>query len=206
MKILLALATLGAAWTTFAQGTTEAILGYGNSISSFVNATAGWTFQPVTTLTATELGCFANLFDNNPTVTSLQVGLWNDTGVLLASQVITPTSPQVNLSRYESITPVSLDPTQIYHLGVYSASGTLGVNVAGVAAGGTITASPDIALRATAVSAAGFTFPTEVSGTFGSMYVGPNFEDAGGVPEPSSWLLLGLGGFLLAARRGNQRR
>ena len=82
-------------------------------------ATAGWTFQTTNAFTVTELGCFANVFEDNPGVTSVQVGLWDDSGSLLASNSITPASTLFDQTRYESITPVSLSPGQVYHLGVY---------------------------------------------------------------------------------------
>jgi hypothetical protein len=119
MKFLLSLAVFAASWPAFAQGTSEAILGYSNSISGFVSTTAGWTFQSTNTLTATSLGCFANVFANNPAVTNIEVGLWAPDGSLLASNSVTPSSTLLNQTRYESITPVTLNSGQIYHLGVF---------------------------------------------------------------------------------------
>jgi hypothetical protein len=145
------------------------------------------------------LGCFAEVFFN-PAITTVQVGLWNDGGELLRSNSITPDSILFDQTRYESITPVSLDPGQIYHLGVYY-SGGLGLEVAGPSTGGSASNSPDIQLDGTASSISGFTYPVEQARTAGSIYVGPNFQYQGGVPEPSSWLLLGLGGLLMAAWR-----
>jgi Domain of unknown function (DUF4082)/PEP-CTERM motif len=208
MKILLSLALLAATWTVYAQGTTQAIVGYTNANSAFINSTVGWTFQPNTNVSVTDLGCFAKVFDDNQSVSSIEVGLWDSGGALLASNSVTATSPLVGETRYESITPVALLPNQVYNVGIFSPSGTIGIDVAGVAANGTIGVSPEITLRAAASSSpgSGFTFPAEDQQAFGSIYAGPNFEYQGRVPEPGSWVLLGLGGLFLVAGRANWRR
>jgi hypothetical protein len=206
MKFLLSIAVLAATWTGFAQGTTEAILSYSNNVpitAPVTDRTAGWTFQMANSEPVTELGCFAYIFTNYPSIIAIQVGLWNDSGSLLASNSISPGSTLINESRYESITPVSLDPGQTYHLGLFYSDGTISLDVAGVAAEGTIFSSPAILFLAAASSSAGFAFPAEEPQTQGSIYAGPNFRY--GVPEPSSWLLLSLGGLFLTARRGRQR-
>lgn len=209
MKILLSLAALAVTCTGLAQGTFEAITGYSDSISSFGNTgTAGWTFQTTTPVTVTELGCFDRVFVENPSVASIQVGLWNNSGGLpIASDSISFSSPLTGQTRYESISPVLLFPGETYHIGIYYSGGGLGLGVAGAAADGSISSSAAIQIRGTALGNpnAGFAFPAEQLGPDGSLYVGPNFLYAGGVPEPSSWLLLGLGGLLVAARRGKQR-
>jgi hypothetical protein len=207
MKFLFSLALLAATWTAWGQGTSEAIQGYTYNVTSPVtDATAGWTFQTANNITVTDLGCFDYLFVNKPAGTSIQVGLWGPGGGSpLASDTVTPSSTPFNQTLYQSITPVVLFSGQLYHIGVYY-NGTLGFQVPD-ASGGSVTASPGIQVGALALSASGFAFPAEQSGTAGSIYAGPNFRyQGGGVPEPSSWVLLGLGGLLLAARRGKQGR
>jgi hypothetical protein len=176
MKFLLSIAALAVTWTALGQGNSEAILGYTDSISAFVNTTVGWTLQTSKLLTVTELGCFAKVFDDNPTVPAIQVGLWNQSGSLLASNSITPGSPLFDQTRYESITPVELDPGQIYHLGVYYSGGSIGLDIAGAAASGLLSVSPEIQVGGAAVATSGFAYPPEVSGTAGSIYAGPNFR------------------------------
>ena len=87
-----------------------------------VNTTVGWTFQTTNAFTVTDLGCFAKVFSDNPAITSVQVGLWDDSGVLLASNSITPASMLFDQTRYQPITPAPFDPGT-YHLGVYYSGG-----------------------------------------------------------------------------------
>ena len=170
------LAALAATCTGFAQQDSEAILDYTASISAYVDTTVGWTFQSTSALTVTELGCFGNVFDDNPAVSAIQVGLWDHNGSLLASNSITPGSILFDQTRYESVTPVSLDPGQTYHLGVYYSGGSIGLDAAVEAFGDSVSTAVEVQLGASAVASAGFAFPQEVAGTAGSIYAGPNFR------------------------------
>lgn len=205
MRFLLSSVALAIAWTAGAQGTSEAIVSHFNPspVVTTVSSTAGWTFQPVTTITVTELGCFDDLFINTPTATAIWVGLWAANGSLLASNSITPSSALFNQTRYESITPVALAAGQVYNVGVYSPDGAVSMEVCGPSLGGTVSAGPEVTLRAAALNTntVVLAFPPEVPGTSGLAYLGPNFQYQGRVPEPSSWALLGAGALLLAARR-----
>ena len=208
-KILLLIAALAAACRAWGQGTSEAIPDYNQSVVALPqSATAGWTFEATTNLMALDLGCFTNVFLNNP-VTDVRVGLWAPDGSLLASTDVTPASTLFGHSLYAAINPVALSPGQIYHVGIFAppnGSLTLDASVAG-----DFSTTPDISVRGTALStAAGFAFPVEVldpsAGTpDGAIYAGPNFRYQEGVPEPSAGLLLCLGGLLLVARRRAQR-
>jgi hypothetical protein len=206
MKTLLSVAVLAATLSAYAQGTSQAILSYSNTISAFSPGTVGWTFQAKADLTVTELGCFAYIFNDNPTVTGIQVGLWSPGGLLLASNLVTPSSVLFDQTRYESIAPTSLSPGSVYSIGISALSGGLGLNVAGAAAEGTISSSASITLRGAASVLAPFTYPPEVAGTLGTIYAGPNFRYQGGVPEPSSWALMSLGGLFLFALRLRRKR
>jgi hypothetical protein len=178
MKLLLSIAALTATAAVFGQGISEAILGYTDNIGGLLNTTAGWTFQTTRVITVTELGCFASVFDQNASVATIQVGLWDHSGSLLAASSVTRSSNLFDQTRYESIPAVTLSPGQTYHLGVYYSGGRIAMNVAGVVAGGSISTSAEIALRGAALATAGFSFPAEQAGTPGSIYVGPNFRFA----------------------------
>lgn len=201
MRTLLSVLVVAAALSARAQGTSEAILGYSNTLSAFSRGTAGWTFQTKADITVTEIGCFAYVFNDNPGVTGIQVGLWDQLGTLLASNLVTTSSVLFEQTRYESVIPVLLSPGTIYTVGISSLSGNIGLNIAGTAAEGTISSSPSLTLRGTASVLTPFTFPPEVAGTLGSIYAGPNFRFQGGVPEPSTLGLCGLGALLLVGRR-----
>ena len=176
MKYLLSLAVLAATFTGLAQGPSEAILGFGTSGVTGYGGTLGWTFQSTNAFAVTQLGCFAKVFEDNPGVTSVQVGLWNHSGLLLASNSITPSSSLFDQTRYESITPVALASGQVYHLGVSYPGGSLGLDVAGPTVGGSVTVAPAIQVDAVAFADSGFVSPVAMSGTAGSIVVGPNFR------------------------------
>ena len=211
MRFLLSIAmVLTAAWTAGAQGTTQpAIRDYTNAIIGSFNDTAGWSFRPATNITVTQLGCLANFFPGNPSITLLQVGLWDSNGLLLASNSITAGSTLLDRSRYESVVAQPLIAGQTYRIGAYAPGAVFSLDAVFPGVGGSVTPSLDILSLASAEGTGGFASPiggsTPISG---AAFLGPNFRYTGGgagVPEPSSCLLLGLGGLLLTASRRTRR-
>ena len=204
MKILPLIAALAMTCNAWAQGTSEAIPDYTQSAIAPVSSTAGWTFETTTNLLVLDLGCFTNVFLGNPSLTDVEVGLWAPDRSLLASTIISQnTSTAFDHALYGAITPVLLSPGQIYHIGVFALpSGNLFLDAA---IAGDFSSTPDISVRGTALAVAGFAFPVETQPPDGAIYAGPNFRYREGVPEPSSALLLCLGGWLLLARRRDQR-
>jgi hypothetical protein len=71
--------------------------------------------------------------------------------------------------------------------------------------GGSVVTSPQIQVRGSASTGSGFAFPAEEGGANGALYLGPNFRYQIGVPEPSTWMLLGLAGLLTLARQVTRR-
>jgi len=201
MRILLSLGFAAAVWTAFGQGTFQALPGdpQNHTTTTYFGGTVGGTFQVTNHITVTDLGCFNYVFDSNPG--AIQVGLWDSSGSLLASNTITPASTLVDYTRYESITPVFLDPGHTYHLGAYSTNETIYLNLA---LGGTtdpVTTAPQIALGNAARTEGWFASPAVWPSTPGAFYLGANFRFQDRVPEPASGLLLGLGGLFLLIRR-----
>jgi hypothetical protein len=208
MRFLLAIALLASAWTAGAQGTSQpAIRGYTNAVGNTFNTTAGWSFQPATNITVTELGCIANFFTQNPSAASVQVGMWTAGGSLILSNSITPGSSNIDQSLYESVTPVVLSPSQTYYVGLYYPSDFFSLDEANPTLGnGGVNRSLDMLGLASAEGTGGFAVPIGGSTpTPNGAFLGPNFRYEGGIPEPSACLLLGLGGLLLTAWRRQQR-
>jgi hypothetical protein len=209
MKFLLAILMLAGGWSTFAQATSEAILGFNNNgVSGTFTGTAGWTFQVTNTVTVTELGCLADFFPNNTTTSPVQVGLWGSGASPLASVFVTPSSSVQGQSLYEPITEVSISPGTTYHVGIYFGGLLYSLNVAAPSLGGSVSTASEVASLSAARGSGGFASPPTEAGTLGAAYLGPNFQfrTGGDVPEPSTGALLLLGGLLLAGRgRGGRR-
>jgi hypothetical protein len=207
MKKLLFLAALVAACSAQAQGTSEALQDYSAIGITPATSTAGWTFETTANLTATELGCFANVFANNSAATSVEVGLWAPDGTLLASTFINPGSAPFGLSLYEPIDPVFLYTGNVYHIGLFfppdGNSYSLDASIFG-----SYTVAPDITVLGTALATATdkLSFPVAAVPPDKAIYAGANFQYQQGVPEPAAGLMLFLGGLLFVIRRGAWRR
>src|ERR1035441_3035955 len=150
MKFLLCIAALAATCPALAQGASEAILDYTDDFGSYLGGTFGWTFQATNALTVTSLGCFADVFTENPAVTIIQVGLWAPDGTLLASNSVTPSSPLFDQTRYESIPPILLATGKTYHLGVSYFGSQISLEIADPDYGGLVSTSVEIQLGSAA--------------------------------------------------------
>jgi hypothetical protein len=169
------------------------------------NGIAGWSFQPTTAISVTSLGVFDDVITGQSPLT---VGLWTQTGSLLASATVTSSDPLVNQTVYQSITPVTLTAGVTYLLGAYSLDGSVYIPVVNPP-GGSVMTSPEIQLGAAIWSTNGIsTFPDTTVGPPGSAILAPNFEFSD-VPEPSVEAFSAVGGAILVwqgVRRTQKRR
>ena len=166
------------------------------------NDTVGFSFTIGSSpLSVTQLGVWDS--GNDGLDNSNQVGLWNNTGTLLASVTILSGSaaPLVDGFRYSALgLPVTLSADTTYVLGAFSAifeNRTTGAT------------PPTFSSDATLVgsrrndSQGNFSYPDISHGSFPNQaIVGPNMQ-YGVVPEPSSALLCGFG---IAGVMGFRRR
>jgi hypothetical protein len=208
MKTFFCLMILALDWTAGAQGF-EAMPNYVGTTSSDLSpiystqpGPVGWIFQPQMDISVTALGAFAYCMPAD----GLEVGIWNSSGVLLASNTITAASQPVGQSLYESITPVMLAANQMYFLAAYQPNSFESVVVGPNfdPPSGYAIMSPDIQLDGAAAEQNfgdnGFIFPTEDVESPGAAIVAPNFEFEA-VPEPSTFCLLGTASLALLALR-----
>ena len=204
MKTLLtAIMMISATFAARAQGTFDAMIVSGdNPVGGVFPGVAGWTFQTLYPVTLTDLGCFQTVIDGNGT--AIRVGLWANDGTLLVSRVVSSTSPLINTIRYEPVDSLLLQPNVTYHLGAYSSSGSIGLNLAGPGYSD-YTLAP--ALDPTSIhrteNVSGFAAPSVVPGSL-VFPVGADVRYSA-VPEPSALALLALGGVAMIWR-GSRRR
>ncbi len=204
MRYLLSSVALAIAWTAGAQGTSEGIAGHFNSSPAvtFINGTAGWTFQPTDFIRVTDLGCFNDVFRKNSSLAAIQVGLWTSAGSLLSSNLVTRPGDLTSENSFVPVSGVDLTAGEVYHIGAYSSLIDLSVEVCGGGAGGSVTMGTNLLLRAAAQNTdpSGLRFPAELGAAGNAAYLYPNFRYEGRIPEPASGLLLGLAALILAAR------
>jgi hypothetical protein len=172
--------------------------------------TVGWTFTVASNFYVTQLGVWDES-GFNPNHSSHPVGLWNDSGMLLATQTVAVTSPlfttpQGTTIRFVPIQPVELFAGQTYRIGAeYTANLYLDFYVD---APGSLVPNSSIIYGGTAASVAnaGLAFPSILNPT-AQGYFGPDFMLAP-VPEPGvaqlGWIALGMIFFEHRRRRFSQ--
>jgi len=193
-RILQVFALAGAIYTVNGQGTFEAMSSYTiPAAGGAVSGTAGWAFQPTTTISVNSLGCLRYLIDGSSAQGAMEVGLWANNGTLLASTFIDTTNTAFNATLYAAISPVVLGAGNTYRVGIYSPSGTTLVNLVTQGVDGSGTFASDIQLLGAATGTSGFGNPS-TQGASNTLLLGPNFQFTRTVPEPSTLALAVLGG------------
>jgi len=156
--------------------------------------TVGWTFSVTSNFYVTQLGVWDES-GFNPNHNSHAVGLWDNSGTLLASNTVAITSPlytspQGTTLRFVPIQPVELFAGQTYRIGAeYTANLYLDFYVDGP---GSLVPCSSIVYGGTAASVAnaGLAFPTVLNPS-SQGYFGPDFMMTP-VPEPNVIILLAL--------------
>jgi hypothetical protein len=186
-----------------------------------VVATVGLSFTPTSNLLVTDLGYFddddvADADGGNDdadrlgNASSHQVGLWDASSLLASVTVQAGTlSPLTGQYRYEAITPIVLTAGVKYWLGATvdnTAASADALRDIWPDLGSSYTSVlPFTLLEGTAVVGAGLIKPTGVFST-GNFYKGPNLlASVVEVPEPSAFLLIGLGMIGILRLTGRRR-
>jgi hypothetical protein len=198
----ISLAVVAAAPTVGSAGTLGLDFSPGNvgSVGSSVHTwTLGYAFQDVTATSVIALGSW----DNDGIDSTIDVGLWNSQGTLLASATVNGAQTPIGSAPwiFTAISPVALTPGDTYYVGSYGiTSYAFQVNP--------VTIAPQISYLHNAWVSGGLSFPTLVSPTGEEhAFYGGNVElGTAAVPEPAALAILGAGLVGLSAVRRRRRR
>ena len=168
-------------------------------------AVIGWRFTPSAGISVTALGWW-DRYPSDPLGVTHDVGIWTDSGTLLASTTILTNSHLTGEFRYEPITPLTLTTGQVYRIaGVRPLGNPAHYAVVNVSTG-SVTAAPEIQNIGFAGlgNVPGLVFPsTTVPDVIAR--IGPNFLFETPVPEPSTLLPVGLGLCAVVLRLSRRR-
>ena len=164
--------------------------------------TVGWRFSVNRPIIVTHLGFWdGDAGTGTAMINSHPVGIWNNaTGVLLASNVVAPTSPFTGDFRYEPITPITI-PAGTYNMGAfYPATNPLSDGYRTTATGITMSTGFTMlnTLRDPDGPQTGLQNPTVATAVGGRF--GPNLLYTE-VPEPASGAVIATAAIALARRR-----
>ena len=155
----------------------------------------GYEFNTTADVNVTALGAFDHL--GNGFVTDHNVGIWDFSGNLLASTIVTSSDALNGHFRYSTISALTLLSGNTYIVGsdLWGGQGdawawreTGGLNL--------IEATGIDHVQDRFLSSSGFGFPSQSEGTLRDGFYGANFlvdSDINQVPEPASFILFGLG-------------
>jgi hypothetical protein len=180
----------------------EAISNYGQGgFPDFAAGGAGFGFRPVVNISVTSLGYWQSGFsDYSRESGTVQVSIWDSTGDLLSTALITGTDPTFDQTCYQTISPLTLYAGKTYFIG--GVEPDLGAWAGDWTVKG-FSASPDITYLGVATGAN--MWEELRDHTLGDLAAGVNFQFTV-VPEPSTLALGGLGIATLAlfARKPSQ--
>jgi hypothetical protein len=167
----------------------EAINNYGtgSGAEGFVNGGAGFGFIPLRNISVTSLGYWQSGLPLYPD-DSVQVSLWDSTGDLLRTALITDTDTTFDQSYYQIVSHLTLDAGVTYFIGAEDAE--VGIWTGPVSSG--TFSGPDITYLGMATGANIWEGLQPDTTTY--LLAGPNFEfSVAQVPEPSTMALGVLG-------------
>jgi hypothetical protein len=152
----------------------------------------GFAFTATSDLDATSLGIFAGPSLTLPTG-NFNVGLWTDSGTLLASAIVTSGDPSQDSFYFHPITPTLLTAGQSYVVGAQMGGGVQ------TYFGGAYTMADGLQYVGSRwISSASLVMPNSYDGSSSDPgYFGGNLLVASATPEPSSTGLMVLGFFAL---------
>jgi hypothetical protein len=161
----------------------------------------GFAFSATSAVNVTALGIFAGPSLSLPGSGSFAVGLWTDSGTLIASTFVTSADPSQDSFFFHSIAPVSLIPGQNYIVGAQMGGGVL------TYFGGDYTMADGLQFLGNRwVSSPSLIMPSIYDGPSGDPgYLGGNLLISTAVPEPSSTGLLVLGVLGIVLGLGRRR-
>ena len=154
----------------------------------------GFAFTATSGVDVTGLGIFAG-----PSLTlpagNFNVGLWTDSGTLLASAIVTSGDPSQDSFYFHSITPTLLTAGQSYVVGAQMGGGLLTYY------GGAFTMADGLSFTGNRWDVSGtLAMPTSYDGVLNDPgYLGGNLLVGSATPEPSSTGLMVLGLFAVVA-------
>jgi hypothetical protein len=172
-------------------------------VSSYQNLmTLGYEFTVNSATSVTELGVFDYLPDD--IFQPQQVGLWNNSGTLLASTYVSSSDQRTNYFRFHAITPVALTPGQDYIVASQGGEPYSWWDI--------ITTAPQLTFIQPRYHFNGnsnnspLIFPDQIDDRLGMAGIfGGNvmLSDGSPVPEPATMLLFGTGiaGLIIARRK-----
>jgi hypothetical protein len=162
--------------------------------------TLGYEFYAYTSTTVDALGLYDSSGDG--LADSHAVGLWNASGVLLSSTVVSSGTSDalVNGFRYADVTPLTLTAGNYYTIGALYTQGDEPL----IFTGDDISAVPAVAYVGTTF-ASGSTLQSPTNFASYGGFFGPNFEVVAATPEPAAWATIGIGAALALLMAGRKR-